>query len=106
VTLDPNTTHCKLVLSPDFRRVRCLEEGQNLPDTPERYASECCVLGRERFSEGRHCWEVEVEGGEETKWAVGVAEESRERKNYVYFDPVNGFWGVGRFQGQFKALTT
>ncbi|XP_075774213.1 E3 ubiquitin-protein ligase TRIM39-like [Pelodiscus sinensis] len=101
VTLDPDTAHSDLVLSEDGRRVRweprCL--GPKLiqlppPDTPERFDSELCVLGREGFTSGRHYWEVEVEVEEKGLWAVGVARESVSRKGQVRFNPEQGIWAV------------
>ncbi|NXS92512.1 BT2A2 protein, partial [Jacana jacana] len=106
VTLDPDTAHRYLGLSEDLRRVKCGTAWQNLPETPERFSYHCCVLGREGFREGRHCWEVEVEGevGGDS-WAVGVARESVERKQRVKLNPQTGLWGVGHWEGLFKGLT-
>ncbi|XP_074020856.1 butyrophilin subfamily 3 member A2-like [Numenius arquata] len=108
VTLDPNTAHPLLVLSEDLRSVRCGTTRWNLPDTPERFSYWCCVLGQERFREGRHCWEVEVKGevGGDSWWGVGVARESMERKRGVFLSPEEGVWAVRRYKGQFKALTS
>ncbi|NXY79971.1 BT2A1 protein, partial [Glareola pratincola] len=108
VTLDPNTAHSQLVLSEDLRCVRRDFEQLDLPDTPERFYSRCCVLGREGFWEGRHCWEVEVEGevGGDSWWAVGVARECVERKRYTHLNPEGGIWAVEHCLGQFVSLTS
>ncbi|EOA93041.1 Butyrophilin subfamily 1 member A1, partial [Anas platyrhynchos] len=78
VTLDPDTAHPLLVLSQNKSSVRWETERQQLPYTPERFNTSCCVLGREEFREGRHCWLVEVEGEglKHSGWAVGVARAS------------------------------
>ncbi|KAM6106996.1 butyrophilin subfamily 1 member A1-like isoform 3-T3 [Phoenicopterus ruber ruber] len=108
VTLDANTAHSQLVLSEHLRRVRWESAGQDLPDTPERFRNWCSVLGREGFREGRHCWEVEVEGkvGDDSSWAVGVARESVERKENRDLSPDGGIWGLKHYYGQFTSLTS
>ncbi|XP_074423843.1 butyrophilin subfamily 2 member A2-like isoform X3 [Larus michahellis] len=108
VTLDPNTAHSQLVLSADRRRVRRQSEERDLPDIPERFSYYCCVLGQERFREGRHCWEVEVEGevGGDSWWAVGVAKESVQRKGRPFLIPEAGIWAVRHSYGQFASLTS
>ncbi|XP_075768546.1 zinc finger protein RFP-like [Pelodiscus sinensis] len=78
VTLDPDTANPQLVLSGDQKCVRWERAWQRLPGNPGRFDSVPCVLGREGFTSGRHCWEVEVGGGQ--YWAVGVARESVNRK--------------------------
>ncbi|XP_032061019.1 butyrophilin subfamily 1 member A1-like [Aythya fuligula] len=107
VTLDPDTAHPQLVVSQDKSSVRRESEGQQVPDTPERFLYWCCVLGREEFREGRHCWLVEVEG-ERLKysgWAMGVARASVERKNCINRSPEEGIWAVLYDEGQLKSLT-
>ncbi|XP_074423650.1 butyrophilin subfamily 1 member A1-like [Larus michahellis] len=115
VTLDPSTAHSQLVLSEDFRCVRRkskrkdtrkVPNNQKLPDAPERFLSGCCVLGREGFREGRHCWEVEVEVGDDSRWGVGVARESVERKKFSDWSPEGGIWAVQHSYGQFTSLTS
>ncbi|KAJ8273987.1 hypothetical protein COCON_G00086120 [Conger conger] len=77
VTLDPNTAHPELSLSEDLTSVRYSDEKQQVPDNPERFNEQCWVLGSEGFSSGRHCWDVEVGGGD---WEVGVADKNFERE--------------------------
>uniref|UniRef100_K7F8D1 Uncharacterized protein n=1 Tax=Pelodiscus sinensis TaxID=13735 RepID=K7F8D1_PELSI len=103
VTLDPDTAHPQLVLSEDGKSVRWTDTHQPRPDTPERFDTMRCVLGREGFTSGRHCWKVEVGGGR--YWAVGVARESLNRKGWVSLSPKGGIWAVGRCGDPFRALT-
>ncbi|XP_043352732.1 butyrophilin subfamily 1 member A1-like isoform X5 [Dermochelys coriacea] len=103
MTLDPDTAHPILVLSEDWKSVRCGDTEQNLPDNPERFDTWPCVLGCEGFTAGRHCWEVEV--GDGRFWAVGVARESVGRKGWIRLSPEGGIWAVG-WLGQFQALTS
>uniref|UniRef100_A0A674JN62 Tripartite motif containing 39 n=1 Tax=Terrapene triunguis TaxID=2587831 RepID=A0A674JN62_9SAUR len=104
VTLDPDTAHPQLVLSEDWKCVRCGDTRQQLPNNPERFDIEPCVLGCEGFTSGRHCWEVEVGVG--GGWAVGVARESVGRKGWISLNPKGGIWAVRQCGGQFRALTS
>uniref|UniRef100_U3IFF5 B30.2/SPRY domain-containing protein n=1 Tax=Anas platyrhynchos platyrhynchos TaxID=8840 RepID=U3IFF5_ANAPP len=108
VTLDPDTAHPQLVVSQNNSSVRWKIEWQQVPDTPERFHYWCCVLGREEFREGRHCWLVEVEGErlKDSWWAVGVARESLERKGNINTSPEEGIWAVQYNEGQLKSLTS
>ncbi|XP_061098747.1 E3 ubiquitin-protein ligase TRIM35-like [Conger conger] len=103
VTLDPNTAHPILSLSEDLTSVRCSDEGQQVPDNPERFDWQWCVLGSEGFSSGRHCWDVEV-GGE--VWLVGVVTESLSRKGCVDESPAGGVWSIELYDGEYRALTS
>ncbi|CAM5098134.1 unnamed protein product [Natator depressus] len=104
VTLDPDTADPHLVLSEGRKSVRWGDTRQRLPNNPERFDTEHCVLGCEGFTSGRHCWEVEVGGGQ--RWAVGVARESVGRKGRISLSPERGIWAVGRWEDQFWALTS
>ncbi|XP_067424268.1 E3 ubiquitin-protein ligase TRIM7-like [Emydura macquarii macquarii] len=103
VTLDPDTAHPRLVLSVDRRSVRWGRR-QDLPNTPERFDTEPCVLGCEGFTSGRCYWEVEVGDGQ--CWAVGMARESVRRKGWISFTPEQGIWAVQCREGQCWALTS
>ncbi|XP_034645023.1 zinc finger protein RFP-like [Trachemys scripta elegans] len=104
MTLDPDTAQPQLVLSQDQKSVRWGHTRQDLPNNPERFDPEPCVLGCERFTSGRHCWEVEV--GDGGFWAVGVARESVRRKGGISHNPEGGIWAVERDWSQFRVLTS
>ncbi|XP_025055604.1 zinc finger protein RFP-like [Alligator sinensis] len=104
VAMDPDTAHCRLVLSEDRKSVRWGDMEQDLPNNPERFAPWFCVLGCEGFTSGRHCWEVVVEGS--GAWAMGVARESVTRKGRLIRNPEAGIWAMELFCGQYKALTS
>ncbi|KAK9958086.1 hypothetical protein ABG768_012265 [Culter alburnus] len=92
VTLDPDTANPYLILSIDGKQVSCGDIRQKLPDKPERFDTCVSVLGKEGFSSGRFYFEVQVKG--KTKWDLGVARESINRKGQITLSPSNGYWTV------------
>ncbi|XP_045705527.1 butyrophilin subfamily 3 member A3-like, partial [Phyllostomus hastatus] len=97
VFLDPDTAHPTLRVSEDKRSLQWAETRQNVPDNPERFQGNLCVLGCESFTSGRHFWEVEV--GDRGQWCVGVCRENVERTFPVKIIPENGFWGMRQSHG-------
>uniref|UniRef100_A0A8C4XCT7 B30.2/SPRY domain-containing protein n=1 Tax=Erpetoichthys calabaricus TaxID=27687 RepID=A0A8C4XCT7_ERPCA len=103
VTFDPETANPYLIVSEDGKEVRHTDTRQRVTDNPKRF--DCCVnvLAREGFTSGRHYWEVEVGG--KTKWTLGVARESVNRKGDITLSPDDGFWTVWlRNENEYKAL--
>ncbi|XP_055793055.1 E3 ubiquitin-protein ligase TRIM39-like isoform X2 [Salvelinus fontinalis] len=92
VTLDPDTAYPKLTLSEHWKQVRHEGTLKKLSDNPERFDSNCCVLGKKGFFSGRFYYEVTVQG--KTKWDLGVARESINRKAKIILKPQNGYWTV------------
>ncbi|XP_053511945.1 butyrophilin subfamily 3 member A3-like [Artibeus jamaicensis] len=102
--LDPDTAHPRLRVSVDKRSLQLTETREDLPDNPERFSENPCVLGCESFMSGRHFWEVDV--GDRRDWCVGVCRENVERKSPVRLRPENGFWGMRRSHGgDYRGLT-
>ncbi|XP_072312730.1 E3 ubiquitin-protein ligase TRIM21-like [Eucyclogobius newberryi] len=92
VTLDPDTAHPELVLSEDLKQVHDTDVEKKLPDSPLRFDTGACVLGKQSFSSGRFYFEVQVKG--KTAWDLGVAQESINRKGKITLTPKNGFWCI------------
>ncbi|KAK7880592.1 hypothetical protein WMY93_032771 [Mugilogobius chulae] len=101
VTLDPDTAHPKLVLSEDLKQVHHTDVKKQLPDSPLRFTLYPIVLGKQSFSSGRFYFEVQVKG--KTKWDLGVAQESIDRKGQVTANPKNGFWSIVLRNKDYKA---
>ncbi|XP_039680089.1 E3 ubiquitin-protein ligase TRIM39-like isoform X2 [Perca fluviatilis] len=107
VSLDPETAHPNLILSDDGKQVNHGDVKKNLPDKPERFSNCLCVFGKQSFSEqssssGRFYFEVEVK--EKTKWTLGVARESINRKENIPLSPEDGYWTIGlRNENEYQA---
>ncbi|KAG7232270.1 hypothetical protein INR49_009253 [Caranx melampygus] len=103
VTLDPDTANPHLILSDDGKHVHYGDVKKNLPDDPQRFSKSSNVLGKQSFSSGRFYFEVQVKG--KTKWDVGVARESINRKGNIPLSPQDGYWTIWLRNGnEYKAL--
>nr|XP_054606779.1 E3 ubiquitin-protein ligase TRIM39 isoform X1 [Nothobranchius furzeri] len=69
VTFDPETAHPNLLLSEDLKTVTYSAAKQPYPSCSQRFTSFFQVLSTQSFSEGEHCWEVELEG---SPWIIGM----------------------------------
>ncbi|ROL43981.1 Zinc-binding protein A33 [Anabarilius grahami] len=102
ITLDPDTSHPKLILSDGGKQVRYGDIERKLPENPKRFDYCCCVLAKEGFSSGRFYFEVQVK--RKTDWDLGVARESINRKGMIAATPQDGYWAVAlRDENQYKA---
>ncbi|XP_031582916.1 zinc finger protein RFP-like [Oreochromis aureus] len=99
VTLDPETASGWLVLSPNKKKVSLASQKKKtpLPDSPQRFDSCVCILGKQSFTSGRRYWVVQV--GDKTDWDLGVAQESINRKGAITVRPENGYWAICRRKG-------
>ncbi|CDQ82312.1 unnamed protein product [Oncorhynchus mykiss] len=90
VTLDPDTANLFLILSDNGKQVRTGDTELNLPDNPKRFDRFTVLLGKDGFSSGRFYYEVTVKG--KTRWDLGVARESTDRKGDITLSPEHGVW--------------
>ncbi|XP_045902537.1 E3 ubiquitin-protein ligase TRIM21-like isoform X1 [Micropterus dolomieu] len=104
VTLDPDTAYPYLTLSENGKEVNCDGVCKFPPNNPKRFTRCRIVLGKQSFSSGRFYFKVHVKG--KTKWTLGVARESINRKGQIKLSPVNGYWTVGLRNGnEYKAYS-
>ncbi|XP_069771440.1 E3 ubiquitin-protein ligase TRIM69-like [Narcine bancroftii] len=89
LSLDPQTAHPWLQLSDDLTSVMVGSSRQPVSDSPARFDVCVSVLAKEGFVGGTHYWEVEVR--HKTKWDLGVAFESINRKGDIALNPENGY---------------
>ncbi|KAM8772764.1 E3 ubiquitin-protein ligase TRIM21-like [Acanthopagrus schlegelii] len=103
VTLDADTAHPELLLSDDGKTVSHGDRTKNLPDNPDRFSHYNFVVGSQSFSAGRFYFEVQVR--RKTKWNLGVARESINRKGEVKMSPDEGYWSLWLRNGhEYRAL--
>ncbi|XP_073468242.1 LOW QUALITY PROTEIN: E3 ubiquitin/ISG15 ligase TRIM25-like [Aquarana catesbeiana] len=76
ILLDVRTAGNKLHISDD-RKTASRSSHQNHPETPERFQYRQ-VMSSQRFSSGRHYWEVDIGGAE--WWRVGMCYPSIDRR--------------------------
>ncbi|KAM9495227.1 tripartite motif-containing protein 16-like [Clarias gariepinus] len=92
LTLDPNTTHRKLILSEKNRAVRYSGREQQYSDHPERFDSHIQVLSKESVC-GRCYWEVEWDSMGWVYISVSYKDISRKgRGNKCGFGSNNQSW--------------
>ncbi|XP_026546382.1 E3 ubiquitin-protein ligase TRIM39-like [Notechis scutatus] len=103
VTLDPGTANLgRLEISKDRKSVKGLKpvEGKYAVSDCNRFVRYPCVLGCEKFSTGRHFWEVIIGGAAE--WAIGVASKPRNIKNV---DEQTSHWEIAECKGKYMAIS-
>ncbi|XP_039668948.1 E3 ubiquitin-protein ligase TRIM39-like [Perca fluviatilis] len=102
VTLDPDTAHPELILSDDGRQVNHCDVWKTIPNSKKRFSYRTSVLGKQSFSSGRLYFEVQVK--EKTKWTLGVARESINRKGDITLSTEDGYWTIWLRKGnEYKA---
>nr|XP_003224538.1 PREDICTED: E3 ubiquitin-protein ligase TRIM58 [Anolis carolinensis] len=105
ITFDPDTANPYLHLSEDLLRVQVGDRKQDLPKNTSRFETCTCLMGCQKFTSGRHYWEVCVEG--KTSWTLGVCQESVSRQGIFTPSPASGFWTVWLRNGdEYAALTS
>ncbi|XP_077323200.1 E3 ubiquitin/ISG15 ligase TRIM25-like [Lithobates pipiens] len=78
ILLDVRTASNNLHISDDRKTVSWSFSHQNRPETPERFQYYSQVMSSQRFSSGRHYWEVDVGGA--VIWIVGMCYPSIDRR--------------------------
>ncbi|XP_073468294.1 E3 ubiquitin/ISG15 ligase TRIM25-like [Aquarana catesbeiana] len=97
ILLDVRTAGSYLHISDDRKTASWLSNRQNYPGTPERFRCSQ-VMSSQRFSSGRHYWEVDVGGAE--FWTVGMCYPSIDRGGRWSLIGCNKkSWGLGRGWG-------
>uniref|UniRef100_A0A287CUN0 Butyrophilin like 9 n=1 Tax=Ictidomys tridecemlineatus TaxID=43179 RepID=A0A287CUN0_ICTTR len=87
-------SHPSLEVSKDAKSVSSRPVVPILADgCPQRFTEQTCVLSRERFSTGRHYWEVHV--GRRSRWFLGACLATVQRSGPARLSPAGGYWVMG-----------
>ncbi|XP_040211106.1 E3 ubiquitin/ISG15 ligase TRIM25-like [Rana temporaria] len=99
ILLDVNTAHNNLQISDDMKTVSRSNIEQNRPETRERFQWCIQVLSSQRFSSGRHYWEVDV--SESEHYRVGMCYPSIERRgDQSLIGDNKKSWGLHRYSDE------
>ncbi|XP_036997200.2 tripartite motif-containing protein 10 isoform X1 [Artibeus jamaicensis] len=104
ISLDPKTSHPKLLLSDDHQQARFSYKWQNSPDNPQRFDRVTCVLAHDGFTGGRHTWVVNVDLAHGGSCTIGVVSEDVQRKGELRLRPEEGVWAMRLAWGFVSAL--
>ncbi|KAL0189813.1 hypothetical protein M9458_016912, partial [Cirrhinus mrigala] len=93
ITVDCEHSHPDLKVSKDCKIVR---DGPGYDHTGEGFPYELCAFGAQRFTSGRHYWEVELtreNSPPKNYWLIGVVkEETFTSQDRSALTPSSGFW--------------
>ncbi|XP_041640494.1 E3 ubiquitin-protein ligase TRIM39-like [Cheilinus undulatus] len=78
--------------------------GVSVPETAECFHPYHCILAREGFDSGVHCWGIKI--GDSSNWIVGVAAQSVSRRTEFEACPEAGLWCISLQDGKYRALTS
>uniref|UniRef100_A0A2K5CTY0 Butyrophilin like 9 n=1 Tax=Aotus nancymaae TaxID=37293 RepID=A0A2K5CTY0_AOTNA len=99
VTLDPASAHPSLEVSEDGRSVFSRGAPPSpAPSDPQRFSEQKRALSLQRFSVGRHYWEVHV--GCSSRWLLGACLAAEPRSPPVRLSPAAGYWVLGLWNGR------
>ncbi|KAJ3610701.1 hypothetical protein NHX12_022793 [Muraenolepis orangiensis] len=104
VSLDPETAHPKLLISPAGDSASYTHTWQDLADHPRRFDTTLNAISLQGFSGGRHYWEVDVTG--KTYWELGLTYPTIARKGNAedcWLGRGKESWCVELFDGEYTA---
>ncbi|XP_061433595.1 butyrophilin subfamily 3 member A3-like isoform X2 [Lethenteron reissneri] len=102
--LDPDTAHKELLISADHKTATWIKDAPDKPEHPDRFDYWMHVLSSNSFSEGCHCWVVNVR--EVTNFRIGVAYGKIARKgesNACLIGYNSMSWCLRKYNNKFRA---
>ncbi|CAM9787737.1 unnamed protein product [Lampetra fluviatilis] len=102
--LDPNTAHKELLISADHKTATWIKDAPDKPEHPDRFDYWVHVVSSNSFSEGCHCWVVNVR--DVTNLRIGVAYGKIPRKgesNACLIGYNSMSWCLRKYKNTFRA---
>ncbi|KAM6956200.1 zinc-binding protein A33-like [Aplochiton taeniatus] len=104
VSLDPETAHPKLVISPHGDSATYTDTWQEVPELPGRFDTTLNVISKQGVSSGRHYWVMDVSG--KTYWELGLTYPTIPRKGRAedcWLGRRAESWALEFFDGEYTA---
>ncbi|XP_060716981.1 nuclear factor 7, brain-like isoform X1 [Tachysurus vachellii] len=101
ILLDVNTAPEDFFISDDLGSVG---KSLHMRPNPIPFQETSLVLGSEGYSDGYHCWNIEV--GDSKHWTLGVCQHSANMKSVEPLTAETGFWGLSRKGESYMLLTS
>ncbi|XP_072286372.1 butyrophilin subfamily 1 member A1-like [Pyxicephalus adspersus] len=105
ILFDPSTAYYGLLVSPDSRIISTTDVVQDVPQNPERFDTEPCVLGQTAFQSGVHYWETEILERSGEFWSLGIAGGSVRRTGGQRECPEALIWAIRGTNEGYLALS-
>ncbi|KAI4891834.1 hypothetical protein NFI96_023134 [Prochilodus magdalenae] len=100
VVLDPNTAPANLSISEDLAGVGISRHDRPIPVS---HRGNQIALGSEGYTDGMHCWDVEV--GNCKHWTIGVCQRFAATHHTAHpLIPERGFWGLSCNRDAYRLL--
>ncbi|TSK18110.1 Zinc-binding protein A33 [Bagarius yarrelli] len=100
ILLDPNSAPDDFLISNDLAGVGRSPHSRS---NPIPFHGNHLVLGSEGYSDGFHCWNIEV--GDSKHWTLGVCRRSANMNSVRPLTAEMGFWGLSRKGESYMLLT-
>ncbi|KAF4075491.1 hypothetical protein AMELA_G00235140 [Ameiurus melas] len=101
VILDLNSAPGDFYISEDLASVR---KSSKVRQNPIPFHGNHLVLGSEGYSDGYHCWNIDV--GDSKHWTIGVCQRSADMNLAKRLTAEMGFWGLTRKGESYMLLTS